>query len=290
MDGMIFMAAAKKSRPKEEKPKEETKEAVKEEAPKEVAKEIAKEEKPKEEPKEIVKESPKEAPAHAHAHAHETPYHAHAPAPVAHTHTAHAHEAPSHAHAPAVAHTQPHAHEVSEAPAHHKKEKKEATTEKPEKAEKPEKPAKQEKKIHVPKVRHSKKAKLTLSKGKRKRAIARVIIQQGKGIIRINKVLLEATPNKYYKQLIREVIDITGPRINEVNIDALVTGGGNAGQMQAVRTAIASGLVDYFNDDSLARALEEHGGRTMIVNDTRRVEPKKYRGPKARARYQKSYR
>jgi small subunit ribosomal protein S9 len=63
-------------------------------------------------------------------------------------------------------------------------------------------------------------------------------------------MLLETLPNRYYKQLIREVIDITGPRINEVDIDALVAGGGIAGQMQAVRTAMASGLVDYFNDDT----------------------------------------
>jgi small subunit ribosomal protein S9 len=222
----------------------------------------AKEEKPKHEAKEEIKEPVNEAKEEEKE----------------------IHHAPAHAHA----HDEAHA-EKAKPKEHEKEEKTEKAAEKAEKA-KPKEEEKAEKKVHISKAKHPKRAKLTLSKGKRKRAIARVIIQQGKGRIRINKFLLDALPNKYYKQLIREVIDITGPRINEVDVDALVTGGGIAGQMQAVRTAIASGLVDYFNDDSLARAFEEHGGRTMIVNDTRRVEPKKYRGPKARARYQKSYR
>jgi ribosomal protein S9 len=33
-----------------------------------------------------------------------------------------------------------------------------------------------------------------------------------------------------------------------------------------------------------------HYDRFMIVDDSRRVEPKKFKGPKARARFQKSYR
>jgi small subunit ribosomal protein S9 len=262
MARMIFMATAKKAKPKEEKPKQEAKEEVNE--VKEPAKEIKEEIKEVKEPIKEAKEPAKEA-EKAHI---------------------------AHVHAPAHAHEEAHAHaKKEEVHAHIKKEEAHAEKEaKPKEHEKPEKAPKAEKKVHVAKTRHSKKAKLTLSKGKRKRAIARVIIQQGKGIIRINKFLLDSLPNRYYKQLIQEVLLITGPRISEVNIDALVTGGGISGQIQAVRTAIASGLVDYFNDDSLARAFEEHGGRTMIVNDTRRVEPKKYRGPKARARYQKSYR
>ncbi|MCX6774012.1 MAG: 30S ribosomal protein S9 [Candidatus Micrarchaeota archaeon] len=251
------MATAKKAKPKEEKPKQEAKEEVKEikEPAKEIKEEIKEVKEPIKEAKEPAKEAEKAHIAHAPAHAHEE---------------AHAHAKKEDAHIHEIAHAHPKKEEAH--------------------AEKPAKPEKAEKKVHIAKTRHSKKAKLTLSKGKRKRAIARVIIQQGKGIIRINKVLLDAMPTKYYRQLIQEVILITGPRINEVNIDALVTGGGISGQMQAVRTAIASGLIDYFNDESLARAFEEHGGRTMIVNDTRRVEPKKYQGPKARARYQKSYR
>lgn len=163
--------------------------------------------------------------------------------------------------------------------------------EKKEKAEKAGKEHEETKKLHIaPKARKAKREKITVSSGKRKRAIARVFIKDGKGIIRVNGMALATLPNKYHKQLIREVLDIAGPRTEKLDIDADVRGGGASGQMQAIRTAIASGLIEHFNDESLERALVEHGGRTLIVSDTRRVEPKKYRGPKARARYQKSYR
>jgi small subunit ribosomal protein S9 len=163
-------------------------------------------------------------------------------------------------------------------------------------AKKEKKPKKEEetldtKKIHIaPKARKAKREKITMSSGKRKRAIARVFIKDGKGIIRINGMLLSTLPNKYYKQMLREVLDITGPRAEKLDINADVHGGGASGQIQAIRTALGSGLVEHFSDESLERALVEHGGRAMTVSDTRRVEPKKYRGPKARARYQKSYR
>jgi small subunit ribosomal protein S9 len=153
-----------------------------------------------------------------------------------------------------------------------------------------EKGEKHEKKAHAPKAKKAKKEKITASSGKRKRAIARVMIKEGSGIFRINRMLLDTSPNRYFKQAIMEVLDIAGPRVQKLDIDANVSGGGASGQMQAIRTAVASGLVEHFNDESLEKAFFEHGGRTMTVSDTRRVEPKKYRGPKARARYQTSYR
>ncbi len=61
------------------------------------------------------------------------------------------------------------------------------------------------------------------------------------------------------------------------------------GQAQAARTAIANALVEYFGEMNLREKFVEID-RSLVVEDTRRVEPKKYRGPKARARYQKSYR
>jgi ribosomal protein S9 len=147
------------------------------------------------------------------------------------------------------------------------------------------------KKIHIaPKARKAKREKITASSGKRKRAIARVFIRDGKGCIRVNGMLLATMPSKYHKQMIQEVLAIAGPRTEKLDIDADVRGGGASGQIQALRTALGSGLVEHFGDESLERALVEHGGRAMVVSDTRRVEQKKCRGPKARARYQKSYR
>ena len=59
--------------------------------------------------------------------------------------------------------------------------------------------------------------------------------------------------------------------------------------------------IDAFDVTGLARALASHFGgdmrknmieydRSLIVEDPRRVEPKKFKGPKARARFTKSYR
>ena len=61
------------------------------------------------------------------------------------------------------------------------------------------------------------------------------------------------------------------------------------GQAQASRMAIAKGLVDFTKSIDL-RTLFIDYDRSMIAGDSRRREPKKFGGPGARARKQKSYR
>jgi small subunit ribosomal protein S9 len=61
------------------------------------------------------------------------------------------------------------------------------------------------------------------------------------------------------------------------------------GQAQAARTAIAHALTLYFDQLNLREKFISID-RSLIIEDTRRVETKKFRGPKARARFQKSYR
>ncbi len=133
------------------------------------------------------------------------------------------------------------------------------------------------------------KGKVIIARGKRKECKARARIKAGKGAIRINKNSLESFNNKYVREIIREPLRYLGPEANEIDISVKVEGGGMMGQAQAARTAIAKALVEYFDKMNLK---EKFGSidRSLIVEDTRRVEPKKYRGPKARARYQKSYR
>ena len=55
------------------------------------------------------------------------------------------------------------------------------------------------------------------------------------------------------------------------------------------KTAIARGLVDWFKDEEL-RTLFMSYDRALLVNDTRRKEPKHPMGRGARAKRQKSYR
>ena len=61
------------------------------------------------------------------------------------------------------------------------------------------------------------------------------------------------------------------------------------GQAEASRMAIAKGLLKWTKSTRLRTTLRDYD-RTMIAGDPRRSEPKKFGGPGARARDQKSYR
>jgi len=96
-------------------------------------------------------------------------------------------------------------------------------------------------------------------------------------------------PNSYLKNIIMEPLLMAGDKAKNLDIRVIVKGGGVMGQAEAVRTAIARGIVDFTADESLRESMDKRD-RFMLLEDSRRVEPKKYKGPKARARFQKSYR
>lgn len=66
-------------------------------------------------------------------------------------------------------------------------------------------------------------------------------------------------------------------------------GGGIMGQAEAVRTAIARGIVEFTGDDDLRQQFVAFD-RTLLVPDTRRKLPKYQLGRGARKKRQKSYR
>ncbi len=72
-------------------------------------------------------------------------------------------------------------------------------------------------------------------------------------------------------------------------LDSTRRGGGVVGQAEAVRTALARGIVEWHNDPAIKDAFLAYD-RTLLVNDSRQKETKKPHGPGARARFQKSYR
>merc|ERR1711879_236835 len=82
----------------------------------------------------------------------------------------------------------------------------------------------------------------------------------------------------------------------EVDIRIRVKGGGYTSQIYAIRQAIARAIVAYFQkyvDEQRKQEIKEilvSYDRSLLVADPRRCEPKKFGGPGARARYQKSYR
>ncbi len=153
------------------------------------------------------------------------------------------------------------------------------------KPEKPEKPAKKTRKKNI-----KKKKKYSIERGKRKRSVARAIVTSGSGSIRLNSLAVSAISNKYIQQMIREPLRYIGPPAENIDVSVNIFGGGEMGQAQAARTAIAKALVSYFEDEVDLKEKFFSIDRSLLVEDTRRVERKKYCGPKARARYQKSFR
>jgi small subunit ribosomal protein S9 len=127
------------------------------------------------------------------------------------------------------------------------------------------------------------------SSGKRKTSIARASFKEGQGVVRINKKLLDVVEPELIREKIQEPLNIAGDVAKQLNITVTIRGGGMMGQADAARTAIARGLVDWTNDLNM-KDLFLKQDRSLLVNDYRQKEPKKFGGKGARARRQKSYR
>ena len=126
--------------------------------------------------------------------------------------------------------------------------------------------------------------------GKRKRAIARAVIKQGNGIVRINHVLLDFMQPRMSRLKLMEPLILAGEVSNKVDIDVHVTGGGISSQADASRIAIAKALADFAKSDKLMEIFLAYD-RNMLVADVRRKEPSKpNRHGQARSKVQKSYR
>ena len=133
------------------------------------------------------------------------------------------------------------------------------------------------------------KKKPVLSTGKRKTAKARVAVTEGKGRVRINNVPVHLHQPTMAREMIMEPILIAGDIASKVDINIDVEGGGQLSQAEAARMGLAQGLVKYTKSKRLKNTFIEHD-RTMLSGDARRKEPKKFGGPSARTRKQKSYR
>ena len=96
---------------------------------------------------------------------------------------------------------------------------------------------------------------------------------------------------------IKELIQIIGDEnLENLNVDVNVAGGGQISRVYAVRQAIAKGIVSFYGkfvDEEKKQELKNKllsFDKFTLVADPRRMEPKKYGGPSARAKYTKSYR
>jgi len=132
--------------------------------------------------------------------------------------------------------------------------------------------------------------KVLVISGKRKTAVARAVVRPGIGRIRINKIPLEIHEPEIAREKIMDPLMQAGDEIwKQLDIDVKVSGGGYMGQAEASRMVIANALLKWTRSSRLRRVFVAYD-RTMVVGDTRRTEPKKFGGPGARARDQKSYR
>ena len=138
--------------------------------------------------------------------------------------------------------------------------------------------------------------KVVHTSGKRKTAVARATVKVGKGRVRVNSEPIEILQPALSRRKAMEPLIIADAmkRLAKVDINILTHGGGIMGQTDAIRTAIARGLVHY---NGGAEGLDEElrdeylrFDRSLLVNDPRRKEPKHQLGRGARRKKQKSYR
>jgi small subunit ribosomal protein S9 len=133
--------------------------------------------------------------------------------------------------------------------------------------------------------------KTVQASGKRKTAIARAVLKHpSKGQIKINNVPLNLYEPEIARLRIQEVLEIANhPKLEKCDITVRVRGGGTMGQTDAVRMAIAKSINKFIGTKTIERAFREYDD-SLLSGDSRRTEPKKFGGKKARARRQKSFR
>jgi len=121
--------------------------------------------------------------------------------------------------------------------------------------------------------------------GRRKAAVARIYVKEGKGNITVNKRTFDeyfTIPEQKF-QILRPLQTLEAQE--KYDIIARVTGGGIKGQAEALKLAIARALVKINEEDR--SALKKEG---FMTRDSRVVERKKPGQPGARKKFQFSKR
>jgi small subunit ribosomal protein S9 len=127
--------------------------------------------------------------------------------------------------------------------------------------------------------------------GKRKEAIARAVLTpEGNGKITINKI--DYNHLEFLDKLrIQEPIKIAESVLGKLDFDVAINirGGGQKGQIDAARLALAKAMVKFTQSKELEKAFLDYD-RNLLVADVRRKEAYKPDDSKARAKRQTSYR
>lgn len=133
--------------------------------------------------------------------------------------------------------------------------------------------------------------------GKKRNATAVAHVKAGRGLIKVNGAPITLVEPEILRHKVFEPLLLVGlDKYSKLDIRVRVTGGGHVSQVYAVRQAIAKGLIAYtakYIDEASKNELKKiftAYDRSLLIADSRRMEPKKFGGCGARARYQKSYR
>jgi len=132
--------------------------------------------------------------------------------------------------------------------------------------------------------------KKIVTSGKRKMAVARAVLTEGKGNISINKKnykILHPFDRLRVEEPLKIAKEILGSLNFDVSID--VKGGGEKTQIEAARLALARAILEFSKSKSLREAFLVYD-RNLLVADVRKKEAYKPRDSKARRKRQKSYR
>jgi len=145
--------------------------------------------------------------------------------------------------------------------------------------------------------------KIDLYPAQRKTCRALATISKGNGKVRINNVPAEVMEPKIAKEMVLTPINLLGENRNRVDINVKVQGGGFMGQAFASAVAISRALTGDGKggrdpkDHPLTKSMREEVKRKilefdrhLLSGDPRQTESKKFGGPGARRRKQKSYR
>lgn len=145
--------------------------------------------------------------------------------------------------------------------------------------------------------------KVELYPGQRKSSKAVATIAKGSGKVRINNMPAELIAPDVAKELVLTPLTLVSELRNRVDIDVQVHGGGFMGQAFASAVAISRALTGQEKGgkdprehpftksvrEEIRRKITEYD-RHLLSGDSRQTESKKFGGPSARRRKQKSYR
>lgn len=121
--------------------------------------------------------------------------------------------------------------------------------------------------------------------GRRKSAVARIYVNEGKGNITINKRdFKEYFPTTTLQYIVTQPLNLV-EAAEKYDIKVNLDGGGIKGQAEALRLAITRALMQI--DPESRKELKAAG---FVTRDPREVERKKPGQPKARKRFQFSKR